>query len=70
MSSINRERKDYLLSKMLAANNLNVRQFSEEHGVSKSTLYTWLKSHHLESAIHPSKPTLIIGAVSASSTLL
>ena len=49
MTSINPERKDYLLAKMLTTSNLNVRQFSEEHGVSRSALYTWLKAHHLES---------------------
>lgn len=54
--AININRKEYLLSKMLSTPNLSVREFSQEHGVSKTTLYTWLKLHHLESTIPSSQP--------------
>ncbi len=41
---------------MLRNPSLNVRQFSEECGVSKTTLYTWLKSYQLEPPITKKSP--------------
>ncbi len=53
MSSFSLEFKEQLISKMLQTANLNIREFSEGNGVGKSTLYAWLKSHHLETIIKP-----------------
>ena len=57
MSSISKERKESILSKLFSSNSQSISEISKLEGISRSTLYTWLKQLKSEGSILASKKT-------------